>query len=309
MSVTQRVRVGTRASPLALAQTEEILHPLRRAYPHVRFETVRITPEGDRRKSAPLLSMVRGMFVKQLEVAMLAGEVDVAVHSAKDMPSDLPPGLCIAAFAARHDPRDVLIDRWDVPFAELPSGARLGTSSPRRSAQLRNLRQDIEILPIRGNVGSRLDKARGDDYDGVVVAAAGVARLGRSDEISEYFPPSVSTPDAGQGALLVEARSSDDELHDLLSTVDDAPTRITVTAERAFIAAIGGGCQVPVGVYAELTGETLKMSAMAGLPDGSRLYRVSVSGDTDSPEEAGRRAAQGLIDSGAGEILFRERDR
>ena len=309
MSTTRRVVVGTRASPLALAQTEEILDPLRREFPHVRFETVRIIPDGDRRKSAPLLSMARGMFVKELEVAILAGEVDVAVHSAKDMPADLPPGLCIPAFGARQDPRDVLIDRWGVPFAELPAGARLGTSSPRRTAQLKNLRPDVDILPIRGNVGTRLDKARGDDYDGVVVAAAGVARLGRSDEISEYFPPSVSTPDAGQGALLVEARSSDDELHDLLSTVDDATTRITVTAERAFIAAIGGGCQVPVGVYAELTGETLKMSAMAGLPDGSRLFRVSATGDPDSPEEAGRGVAQRLIASGAGEILYRERDR
>ena len=307
MAAIQRIRVGTRASPLALAQTEEILTPLRRAYPNVQFETVRITPDGDRRKSAPLLSMARGMFVKELEVAILAGEVDVAVHSAKDMPSDLPPGLCIAAFGARHDPRDVLVDRWGAPFSELPAGARLGTSSPRRTAQLKNLRQDVEILPIRGNVGTRLDKARGGDYDGVVVAASGVARLGRSDEITEYFPPSVSTPDAGQGALVVEARSSDDELHNLLSTVDDAPTRITVTAERAFIAAIGGGCQVPVGVYAELTGNTLELTAMAGLPDGSRLFRVGVSGDPDSPEDAGRDVARRLIDAGAGDILFRER--
>jgi hydroxymethylbilane synthase len=154
-----------------------------------------------------------------------------------------------------------------------------------------------------------MDNARGDDYDGVVLAAAGVARLGRSDEISEYFPPSVSTPDAGQGALVVEARTDDDELHRLLSTVDDAPTRITVTAERAFVAAIGGGCQVPVGVYAELTEESLTMSAMAGLPDGSKLYRVSAIGDAGSPEEAGRAVAQNLIASGAGEILFAGRDR
>ena len=309
MATTRRVRVGTRASPLALVQTEEVLDPLRRAFPHVEFETVRITPDGDRRKSAPLLSMARGMFVKELEAAILAGEVDLAVHSAKDMPADLPTGLCIAAFGARQDPRDVLIDRWGVPFAELPAGARLGTSSPRRTAQLKNLRQDVDVLPIRGNVGTRLDKARGDDYDGVVVAAAGVARLGRSDEISEYFPPTVSTPDAGQGALLVEARCSDEELHDLLSKVDDAPTRITVTAERAFIAAIGGGCQVPIGVYAELVGETLEMSAMAGLPDGSRLFRVSASGDADSPEEAGRGVARKLIATGADEILYPERDR
>ena len=309
MSTTRSVRVGTRASPLALAQTDEILHPLRRAHPHVRFETVKITPDGDRRKSAPLLSMGRGMFVKELEVAILAGEVDVAVHSAKDMPADLPPGLSIAAFGARHDARDVLINRWGLPFAELTSGARLGTSSPRRTAQLKHLRQEIEILPIRGNVGTRLDKAHGDEYDGVVVAAAGVARLGRSDEISEYFAVSVFTPDAGQGALLVEARSSDDELQNLLSTVDDATTRITVTAERAFIAAIGGGCQVPVGVHAELTGEALTMFAMAGLPDGSRLFRVSDTGDPDSPEDAGRGLAQSLMASGAGEILYPERDR
>ncbi len=309
MTPIRRVRVGTRASPLALAQTEEVLGQLRRAHPHVRFETVKITPDGDRHKAAPLLSMGRGMFVKELEVAMLAGDVDVAVHSAKDMPSDLPAGLQIAAFGARHDPRDVLVDRWGVPFAELPAGARLGTSSPRRTAQLKNLRHDIEILEIRGNVGTRLDKAHTEDYDGVVVAASGVARLGRSDEISEHFPPSVSTPDAGQGALALEARSSDDQLHELLSAVDHADTRTAVTAERAFVAAIGGGCQVPVGVYAELSGGALAISAMAGLTDGSKLYRASFSGDPDSPEAAGRGAAQGLMESGAGEILYGNGDR
>lgn len=303
MSTIRRVKVSTRASPLALAQTEEILSYLRRAHPRVQFDTVKITPDGDRRKTSPLLSMDRGMFVKELEFALLAGEVDVAIHSAKDMPSDLPAGLQIAAFGARHDPRDVLVNRWGVSFVKLPAGAKLGTSSPRRTAQLMNLRQDIEILPIRGNVGTRMDKANGEDYDGVIVAASGVARLGRSEEISEYFTPSISTPDAGQGALLVEARSSDKKLLELLSTVNDSDTRTMVTAERAFIAAIGGGCQVPVGVYAKTSSEGLLISAMAGLPDGSKLYRISFTGDPESPVTAGQDAAEMLMDSGATEIL------
>ncbi|MDP6421231.1 MAG: hydroxymethylbilane synthase [SAR202 cluster bacterium] len=306
MSKARIVKVGTRASPLALAQTEEAVHPLVRALPEIRFETVTITPDGDRRKSMPLLSMERGMFVKELEAALLTGEIDIAVHSAKDMPAELPKGLVLAAFPERNDPRDVLVDRWSSGFDELPGGARLGTSSPRRAAQIKHLRPDIDVVPVRGNVGTRLERAMEKPYDGVILAAAGVARLGRESEVHHYFSPETFTPDAGQGALAVETRSSDDELHALLVAIDHAPTRTAVTAERAFITAIGGGCKIPVAAYAEFVDGSLRISAMAGLPDGSSLFRVSLDADPSAPEAAGRSIAQALTDSGAAEILSRE---
>lgn len=306
MSGSRRIKVGTRSSPLAVAQTDEILAQLRKAFPRIEFETVNITPDGDRRKSAPLLSMGRGMFVKELEAALLTDEVDFAVHSAKDMPADLPDGLAIAAFGERNDPRDVLVDQQGRTLKELPPGARLGTSSPRRASQIKHAYPDLEILPIRGNVGTRLAKANGVEYDGVILAAAGMVRLSRESEITEYLPSELCTPDAGQGALAIETRSSDVEIQEMLAAIDHRATRITVTAEREFVSAIGGGCRVPVAAYATLNGETLHVSAMAGLPDGSQVFRLEVTGVASEPQIAGRSAAEALIETGAGKILYRE---
>ncbi|MDP7412909.1 MAG: hydroxymethylbilane synthase [SAR202 cluster bacterium] len=306
MSKARIVKVGTRASPLALAQTEEVLHPLVRAFPDIRFETITITPDGDRRKAVPLLSMERGMFVKELEAALLTGEIDMAVHSAKDMPAELPDGLVLAAFPERNDPRDVLVNRWESRFDDMPAGARIGTSSPRRATQLNHLRPDIEVMPVRGNVGTRLERAMEEPYDGVVLAAAGIARLGRASEIHHYFEPDMFTPDAGQGALAVETRIDDEELHSLLVAVDHALTRTAVTAERAFIAAIGGGCKIPVAAYAEVIDGCLRISAIAGLPDGSSLFRVTLDADPSTPEAAGQSIANALMESGAADILARD---
>lgn len=306
MSTQRSIRVGTRSSPLALAQTDEILGKLRGAFPAVPFETVHITPDGDRRKTAPLLSMGRGMFIKELEAALLTGEVDLAVHSAKDMPAEVTEGLEVAAFGERIDPRDVLFDHQGRKLSDLPPGTRLGTSSPRRASQIKHAHPTLEILPIRGNVGTRLSKADGIEYDGAVVAAAGMIRLSRQSEISEYLAPSLCTPDAGQGALAVETRSSDSEIRDMLSVVDHRATRTAVTAEREFVAAIGGGCRVPVAAYATFEGQTLHVSAMAGLPDGSRVFRVAASGDVSEPRRAGRAAAEALMETEAADILYRE---
>ena len=298
--------MGTRSSPLALAQTNEILAKLKNAYPHLQFETVNITPDGDRRKSVPLLSMERGMFVKELEAALLTEEVDFAVHSAKDLPADLPDGLQISAYGGRADPRDVLVDYQRRTLDELPSGARLGTSSPRRASQIKHAYPELEILPVRGNVGTRLSKADGVEYDGVIVAAAGMIRLSRGSEITEYLSAELCTPDAGQGALAVETRISDAEIHEMLSSISHRATSITVTAEREFISAIGGGCRVPVAAYATLEGDTIHVSAMAGLPDGSELFRVEIDGDASDPQKTGQSAAKLLMESGANNILFRE---
>ena len=303
--MSRTVKVGTRSSPLALAQTHEILAPLKSTFPEVDFEIIKITPDGDRRKSAPLLSMGRGMFVKELEAALLTEEIDFAVHSAKDMPADLPEGLQISAFGERIDPRDVLVDHAGRNLDTLPIGAKLGTSSPRRASQIKHAYPGLEILPMRGNVGTRLTKADGLEYDGVIVAAAGMIRLSLESEITEFLAVELCTPDAGQGALAVETRTSEAEIHDLLAAINHHETHITVTAEREFIAAIGGGCRVPVAAFATIDGEKLRLTAMAGLPDGSELFRVEIVGEISDSKSAGQSAAHSLMESGASSILYR----
>ena len=293
---------------MSLAQTEEVLAPLRTAFPDVEISVVPITTGGDRRKDAPLLSMPRGMFAREIEVALLEERIDLAVHSAKDLPAELPDGLSIAALTQRRDPRDVLVNRWRLPLSELPSGARLGTSSPRRTAQIKALRPDLEVVPIRGNVGTRLEKAKGEGYDGVVLAAAGLERLGLQDEVCEYFSPDRFTPEVGQGALLVETRTSDSRVSGMLSRVDHHPTNAEVTSERAFLAEVGGGCKVPVAAYAVLEDNALEISAMAVTPDGGRIFRSRTTHDAARPAAAGREAAEALMDVGASEIVSGDPD-
>ena len=288
---------------MSLAQTEEVLAPLRTAFPDVEISVVPITTGGDRRKEAPLLSMPRGMFAREIEVALLEERIDLAVHSAKDLPAELPDGLSIAALTQRRDPRDVLVNRWRLPLSELPSGARLGTSSPRRTAQIKALRPDLEVVPIRGNVGTRLEKAKGEGYDGVVLAAAGLERLGLRDEVCEYFSPDRFTPEVGQGALLVETRTSDSRVSGMLSRVDHHPTNAEVTSERAFLAEVGGGCRVPVAAYAVLEDNALEISAMAVTPDGGRIFRSRTTHDAARPAAAGREAAEALMAAGASQIV------
>ena len=288
---------------MSLAQTEEVLAPLRAAFPDVEISVVPITTGGDRRKDAPLLSMPRGMFAREIEVALLEERIDLAVHSAKDLPAELPDGLSIAALTQRRDPRDVLVNRWRLPLSELPSGARLGTSSPRRTAQIKALRPDLEVVPIRGNVGTRLEKAKGEGYDGVVLAAAGLERLGLQDEVCEYFSPDRFTPEVGQGALLVETRTSDSRVSGMLSRVDHHPTNAEVTSERAFLAEVGGGCRVPVAAYAVLEDNALEISAMAVTPDGGRIFRSRTTHHAARPAAAGREAAEALMAAGASEIV------
>lgn len=276
---------------------------LRARLPEIEFVVVPITTDGDRHKNAPLLSMERGMFVKEIELALLNGEIDFAVHSAKDLPSSLPDGLVLAAFTEREDPRDVLVSRLGLPFDDLPQGARLGTSSPRRTAQLKARRPDIKVLPIRGNIDTRLEKVRGDEYDGVVLAASGIIRLGRQDEITEYFSPELCLPDTGQGALAIEVRAESAATIDMLAMIDHWPTSAAVKAERAFMESVGGGCKVPVAAYAQLDGDDLAISAMAAIPDGSRVFRVHLTHTADDPISAGQRVAESLMNTGAREII------
>lgn len=298
------VRVGTRASALALRQTDEVIDLLRKAHPETEFEIVPISPEGDRRKSAPLTSLVRGTFVKGLEECLLRGEIDLAVHSSKDMPTTLPDGLTIAAFPKRRDARDVIVNVWSCRFNEIPAGARLGTSSPRRSGQILAARPDLRMVPIRGNVDTRLTKVGSDGIDGVVLAAAGLERLGRSDVRTDILEPEVCVPDAGQGALAVEARSEDRRLLEMMSAVNDRRTWSAVTAERAFVEATGGGCRVPVAAYAVVSGDCLDVMTMACLPDGSDIYRGTFIGPASDPHAVGRGAAEALMATGADSIMY-----
>ena len=306
--MTDRViRIGTRGSALARVQTDEVVEALREAWPEIRVEIVVVTPDGDRRKAAPLQSLGRGTFVKGLEEPLIEGEIDLAVHSAKDMPSELPPGLAIVAYPERNDPRDVIVNRWDVRFQDLPPGARLGTSSPRRTGQLLSARPDLEFVAIRGNVDTRLSRVGEDGIDGVVLAAAGIARLGWQDRVAEYLDPDLCIPDAGQGALAIEARVDDSEVAGLLEAINHPATWSAVTAERAFVEATGGGCRVPVAAYATVASGTLDVRTMACLPDGSQIFRSSVELPCDDPVGAGQEAARALEATGAKEIIYTTR--
>ena len=243
------------------------------------------------------------MFVKEIEFALLSGDIDIAVHSAKDMPALTPPGLAVAAYTEREDPRDVLVNRWDAPLRELPQGARLGTSSPRRAAQIKATRPDLEILPIRGNVDTRLSKANSPDYDGAVLAAAGIIRLGREAEISAYLSPQECVPDVGQGALAVQVRESDREMLEHVKSIDHTPTSAAVRAERSFLATLGGGCTLPTAAYAKIEDDALHVIAMVAKPDGSEIVRISDSYDAHDPVTAGEAVASTLLANGAARIL------
>ena len=303
MKLSRTVRVGSRSSPLALAQTEEILSLLRERFVDVQFEVVQLSTRGDRNADAVLTSLGRGAFVKDIELALLDGEIDFAVHSAKDVGPDIPDGLRIIPVGERQDARDVLVSKPGLLLMGLPAGTRLGTGSPRRKAQIKALRPDIGVLPIRGNVGTRLEKARGPDYDGVVIAAAGLARLGRLSETTEFLSVDQVTPDVGQGTLVAEFRQDDEEMGMMLSSVVVEETAGAFRAERAFLDTIGGGCTAPVAAYGEVDGQRMCMYSMAATPDGGRIVRSQIEGDVSEAEEIGRKAAIALLESGASEIV------
>ena len=303
MKLSRTVRVGSRSSPLALAQTEEILSLLRARFVDVRFDVVRLSTSGDRNASAVLTSLGRGAFVKDIEKALLDGEIDFAVHSAKDVGPEILDGLRMLPVGKRQDARDVLVSKSGLSLTSLPPGTRLGTGSPRRKAQIKALRRDVEVLPIRGNVGTRLEKACGPDYDGVVIAAAGLARLGRLSEATEFLSVEQVTPDVGQGTLVAEFRQDDEEMNAILSSIVFDETACAFRAERAFLNTLGGGCTAPVAAYGKIDGQRMRLYTMAATLDGTRIFRTQIEGDADQAEDIGQEAAKTLLDSGASEIL------
>ena len=303
-NVKQPILVGSRGSALALRQTEEVLDQLRAVYGEsIEFQVVTVKTGGDVASEAPLAGLGKGIFVKEIERTLLNGEVRMAVHSLKDVPTDMTEGLVIGAVCRRLDPRDVLVNRWGCCLADLPTGARIGTSSPRREAQLRSLREDVQVLPMRGNVETRLQKAVGDDYDGAVLAAAGVLRLGYESHVAEFLSTQDFVPAPGQGALAVEVRLDDEEMNSLLSQIGHSPTRRAITAERAFLEALGGGCRVPVGAHAQVDGETMVLTVFVGSPDGREVFRAKVRGRASNPHEVAMDGYQRLIERGAGALL------
>ena len=303
MKPSRTVRVGSRSSPLALAQTEEVLSLLRARFPDAEFEVVHLSTRGDRNADAVLTSLGRGAFVKDIELDLLDDRIDFAVHSAKDVGPEILEGLTILPVGERQDARDVLVSKSGLPLMGLPASTRLGTGSPRRKAQIMAMRPDVEVVPIRGNVGTRLEKARGPDYDGVVIAAAGLARLGRLSEATEFLGVEQVTPDVGQGTLVAEFRQADGEMDDMLSSIVLGETSCAFRAERAFLDALGGGCTSPVAAYGEIDGQRMRVFAMAATPDGDRVVRSQVEGDVSEAKEIGRRAADALLESGASEIV------
>lgn len=289
---------------MALWQTEHIVNRLRESCPDREFVIQRIKTQGDRVPDVPLAKIGSpGLFVKEIESALLEGKIDLAVHSLKDMPSKLTPGLEFGAIAEREDPRDVLVSRLGLPLSGLPNGARVGTSSPRRSAQLLALRPDLKMVDARGNLDTRLRKALTADYDAMVLAAAGIIRLGLQERIVEYLPLSGCLPAVGQGALAVEIRQGDGEIAALVSRLDNRAVRAGVTAERAFMRALEGGCQAPVGAYGVVERGKLWLRGAVAALDGSRVIRVELRGDAAQAELLGARLAEMAIERGAREIL------
>ncbi len=298
------VRIATRRSPLALWQAEYVKSALEQAHPGIQVELVKMVTQGDKILDTPLAKVGgKGLFVKELETGMLRGEADIAVHSMKDVPVEFPEGLHLAVICPREDPRDAFVSNHYASFDTLPEGARVGTSSMRRQCQLRRRRPDLEIVDLRGNVNTRLQKLDDGQYDAIILAAAGLIRLGFQGRIREFLAPETSLPAIGQGAVGIECRIDDQRIHELLAPLDHQETRIRVRAERAMNSRLEGGCQVPIAGFAELEGDRLRLRGRVGRPDGSELIEGEIWGKADQPEALGIALADDLLARGARAIL------
>jgi len=305
------LRIGTRASALALWQANHIADVLKRLA-GIETELVRIRTTGDRLQSASLARMneqigaeagTKGIFIKELQEALLAGTIDLAVHSMKDVPTETPPGLVLAAITRREDPRDCLISRQGGTLKTLPNGARIGTSSLRRQAQLRHHRPDADVVDLRGNVDTRLKKLDGGEFDSIVLAMAGVSRLGLANRVTQVLDEDVMLPAVGQGALGIETRADDSLTLEFVSALDNHETRACVTAERSLLEALQGGCQVPLGALGSLRGGELHLEAAVFSAAGSEYIRCSENGSAEQARSIGFRLAAALIESGAEKLL------
>ena len=303
--MTQRIiKIATRQSPLALWQAEYVAERLQQAHPGIKTELVKMVTKGDKILDAPLAKIGgKGLFVKELEQGMLEGKADIAVHSMKDVPVEFPQGLHLAVILPREDPHDAFVSNQYQSLDDLPVNAKIGTSSLRRQCQIAEHFPHAQILSLRGNVNTRLAKLDAGDYDAIILAAAGLKRLGFADRITQQLDTSISLPAIGQGAVGIECRVDDVEMNQLLEPLHDQESTIRVRAERAMNARLNGGCQVPIAGFAELQNGQLFMRGLVGKPDGSILYRAEKTGAIEQAEEIGRSIADELLASGAGKIL------
>jgi len=298
------LKIGTRGSALALTQTGQIAALLKNQYPRMAIELVTIRTSGDILKDVPLAKIGgKGLFIKEIEEALLAGAVDLAVHSMKDLPAELPEGLRVTTVPVREDPRDVLISRKYRQMDDLPAGARIGTGSLRRGVQLRHWRPELEIVPIRGNLDTRIRKLEADEFDGIIVAAAGIRRMGWAERVTQFLPPEKMLPAVGQGVLCLETRCGEDDLNAGLAFLEDERTRREVTAERAFLRRLGGGCSLPVAAFAEQEGDTLKIRGLVGSLNERTMIRHELQGSVEKAVDLGTELADRLLAEGARFLL------
>jgi hydroxymethylbilane synthase len=309
MSISEHtLRIATRQSRLALWQADHVAALLRQAHPGLKVELVPMTTQGDRILDRPLANIGgKGLFIKELELAMSEQRADIAVHSMKDVPGELPPGMILAAMLPRADPRDAFVSLRHKNFASLPQGARIGTSSLRRQCQLKHARPDLELVTLRGNVDTRLRKLEEEQFDAIILAAAGLTRLGLENRITQYFEPQDSVPAVGQGIIGIECRAGDTTNIEFVRTLNDANAWQCCAAERAFARRLEGSCQSPIGGFATLQGDRLQLHGVIGSPDGRELYRGSTSGAVAEAERLGAALAEKLLQDGAEPLLERLR--
>ncbi len=302
----RRLVLATRGSKLALAQSEMVAAMLRAAHPGIELDLRVIQTKGDLVLDRALSKIGdKGLFVKEIEQALLDGTADVAVHSGKDLPSMLPPELILGAFPRRADARDVLISRHGLPLRQLPTGAAVGTSSLRRACQVRHIRPDLQVIDLRGNVDTRLRKAQTEAYDAIILAAAGLARLDLHGVVTETFDIETLVPMVAQGALAVQCRAEDSDVRRVLAALNDTPTELAVRAERAFLRRLEGGCQVPIAAHAMINGDEVQLRGLIGLPNGAQMVQATCRGPASEPEQSGLALAETLLAQGGAEILER----
>ncbi|HVP80062.1 MAG TPA: hydroxymethylbilane synthase [Thermodesulfobacteriota bacterium] len=298
------LKIGTRGSQLALFQANWVKEQLSRAHPDLNVTLIKIKTTGDKIQDVPLAKIGgKGLFVKEIEESLLQKKVDLAVHSIKDVPTEFPQGLHLSVITKREDPRDVFISRDGRTLKDLPRGAKIGTSSLRRQAQLLHFRNGLELIPLRGNLDTRLKKLKTMNLDGIVLALAGVRRLGLEERVTEIIPADICLPAIGQGALGIETRIDDKNVEGQIRFLNDRDASIAVTAERAFLKKLEGGCQVPLAAYARPEGTTLRVDGLVGSIDGKRLIRHHVEGPVEKAESLGIELAEILLAKGAKEIL------
>ena len=299
-----QIKIGTRGSQLALWQANWIKSAILFFQNDISVSLEIIKTTGDKILDVPLAKVGgKGLFVKEIEEALLDGRIDIAVHSMKDMPGKLPEGLCIGAIPKRENPHDVLISKNNRLLSDLPKGARIGTSSLRRSSQLKHIRQDFKILPLRGNLDTRIRKIETEKLDAIVLAAAGLRRLNYQDRISQYLPLEVMLPAVGQGALCIETRKNDPHVSAIVDTLNHAETRMVVLAERAFLRRLEGGCQAPIAAFGQMEKEKLTLTGLVADIEGKAVIRESLTASCAMVEQIGVDLAEKILEMGAGEIL------